>query len=113
MRSGQDSTFPAVPAGWLDESLAAKWAKVREVRRAVTGALEVERAAKRIGSSLQAHPVVYIERPELRDAVAAVDFAEVAITSDITLSDAAAPADAFSLPERSEEHPSELQLLMR
>src|SRR3546814_3161965 len=97
MRSGQDSTFPAVPAGWLDESLAAKWAKVREVRRAVTGALEVERAAKRIGSSLQAHPVVYIERPELRDAVAAVDFAEVAITSDI----------------RSEEHTSELQSLMR
>src|SRR3546814_14717947 len=45
-------TFPAVPAEWLDPALAAKWAKVREVRRVVTGALEVERAAKRIGSSL-------------------------------------------------------------
>ncbi|MGF1630566.1 MAG: isoleucine--tRNA ligase [Kiloniellaceae bacterium] len=92
-------SFPAVPAEWLDATLAAKWARVREVRRAVTGALEVERAAKRIGSSLQAHPVVYIERAELRDAVAAVDFADVAITSDITLSDAPAPAEAFRLPE--------------
>jgi isoleucyl-tRNA synthetase len=92
-------TFPAVPAEWHDEALAAKWAKVREVRRAVTGALEVERAAKRIGSSLQAHPVVHIERPELKDAVAAVDFADVVITSDITLSDTPAPEGAFSLPE--------------
>ena len=92
-------TFPQVPAEWRDEALAAKWAKVREVRRVVTGALEIERAAKRIGSSLQAHPVVYIERPELREAVAAVDFAEVAITSDITLSDGPAPAEAFRLPD--------------
>src|SRR3546814_462777 len=92
-------TFPAVPAEWLDPALAAKWAKVREVRRVVTGALEVERAAKRIGSSLQARPVVHIQRPELKDAVAAVDFAEVAITSDIALSDAPAPAEAFRLPD--------------
>jgi len=92
-------TFPDVPAEWLDAALAAKWAKVREVRRAVTGALEVERAAKRIGSSLQAHPTVYIERPDLKDAVAAVDFADVVITSDVTLSDAPAPEGAFRLPE--------------
>ena len=92
-------TFPQVPAEWRNEALAAKWAKVREVRRVVTGALEVERAAKRIGSSLQARPVVHIERPELMDAVAAVDFADVTITSDIVLSDAPAPAEAFRLPE--------------
>src|SRR5690606_35074578 len=92
-------SFPAVPAGWLDPALAAKWAKVREVRRVVTGALEVERAAKRIGSSLQAHPAVHIERAEPREAVGAVDFADVAITSGITIADAPAPADAFRLPE--------------
>src|SRR5690606_34147167 len=40
-------TFPQVPAEWLNKELAAKWARVREVRRVVTGALEVERAAKR------------------------------------------------------------------
>ena len=31
-------------------------AQVRDVRRVVTGALEIERARKRIGSSLEAAP---------------------------------------------------------
>ncbi len=92
-------TFPEVPAGWLDEALADKWAKVREVRRVVTGALELERAAKRIGSSLQAHPVVHIDRPELLAAVAEVALADVSITSDISVTEAPAPAEAFQLPE--------------
>ncbi len=92
-------TFPEVPAAWRDDALADKWAKVREVRRVVTGALELERAAKRIGSSLQAHPVVHIERPELMEAVAAVELADIAITSDISLTDAPAPDDAFRLAE--------------
>ncbi len=92
-------TFPEVPAEWRDEALAGKWAKVREVRRVVTGALELERAAKNIGSSLQARPVVHIERPELMEAVAAVDLADIAITSAISLTDQAAPDDAFRLPE--------------
>ena len=38
-------------------ALAEKWRKVRQVRRVVTGALELERADKRIGSSLEAAPV--------------------------------------------------------
>ena len=46
--------FPEVPAAWRNEALAEKWRKVRNVRRVVTGALEIERAAKRIGSSLEA-----------------------------------------------------------
>ena len=36
-----------------------KWDKVKRVRRVVTGALEIERAAKRIGSSLEAAPTVH------------------------------------------------------
>jgi isoleucyl-tRNA synthetase len=43
-----------------DERLAAKWEIIRDVRRVVTGALEVERAAKNIGSSLEASPLVYV-----------------------------------------------------
>ncbi|MEQ8355446.1 MAG: isoleucine--tRNA ligase [Kiloniellaceae bacterium] len=92
-------TFPEVPGDWLDDALAEKWARVREVRRVVTGALEVERAAKRIGSSLQAHPVVHIERSELLGAVAEVALADVAITSDISVTDAPAPEVAFRLAE--------------
>ena len=44
-----------------DESLATKWATVRQARRAVTAALELKRNDKIIGSSLEASPVVYLE----------------------------------------------------
>jgi isoleucyl-tRNA synthetase len=91
--------FPEVPQSWRDDDLAAKWAKLREVRRVVTGALEVERAEKRIGSSLQAHPVVYVEPAELRAALDGVHMADIAITSDLTLVGQAPPAEAFRLPE--------------
>jgi isoleucyl-tRNA synthetase len=92
--------FPVVPADWRDEALAARWDRIRTLRRVVTGALEVERREKRIGSSLQAHPVVYGVGP-FREALAGVDFAEICITSGITLRDEAAPedTDAFTLEE--------------
>ena len=48
--------FPEVPADWRNEALAERWRKIRQVRRVVTGALEIERAGKRIGSSLEAAP---------------------------------------------------------
>ena len=62
-------TFPEVPAAWRDDKLAEKWRKVRIVRRVVTGALEIERAQKRIGSSLEAHPIVHVSNEELYEAV--------------------------------------------
>ena len=67
------------------------------MRSTVTGAMEIERANKTIGSSLEAAPDVYIElnMPEFA-AVKSVDFAEVCITSSINLINEAAPAGAFS-----------------
>jgi isoleucyl-tRNA synthetase len=91
--------FPKVLAAWRDEALAEKWRKVRNVRRVVTGALELERAAKRIGSSLEAHPLVYIADPELFAAVIDVDLAEVCITSGAALVEGEGPAEAFRLPD--------------
>src|SRR6202790_746139 len=41
--------FPEGLEAFRDDRLAAKWEIIRNVRRVVTGALEVERAAKRIG----------------------------------------------------------------
>jgi isoleucyl-tRNA synthetase len=92
-------TFPEVPAVWRDDALAARWAKVRRVRRVVTGALEIERAQKRIGSSLEAAPVVYISDDDLLAAVRGLDFAEICITSDIEVTQGTGPADAFRLDE--------------
>jgi len=91
--------FPELPSAWRDDALAEKWRRVRNVRRVVTGALEIERAHKRIGSSLEAAPVVYVSDPELFAAVVDVDFAEVGITSDSTLVEGDGPPDAFRLDD--------------
>ncbi|PRD41804.1 isoleucine--tRNA ligase [Phyllobacterium phragmitis] len=91
--------FRDTPAEWRDEELAEKWRKVRSVRRVVTGALELERADKRIGSSLEAAPVVHVTDPALMEAIQGLDFAEICITSDITVTDEAPPANAFTLDD--------------
>ncbi len=91
--------FPEVPSSWRDDNLAEKWRKVRTVRRVVTGALEIERAQKRIGSSLEAHPIVHVSNEDLFEAVADVDLAEVCITSAATLAQDDGPADAFRLSD--------------
>ncbi len=91
-------TFPAVPPEWRDDELAAKWEKVRRLRRAVTGALEIERAKGGIGSSLQAHPVVYAKGEDV-EAMEGVDLAEIAITSGATLIAGDAPKDVFASPD--------------
>jgi isoleucyl-tRNA synthetase len=91
--------FPAIPSAWRDEALAEKWRKVRTVRRVVTGALEIERKEGRIGSSLEAAPKVYIADRDLREALAGVDLAEIAITSGAELFSGVGPEGAFRLED--------------
>ena len=91
--------FLEVPAAWRDDKLADKWRKVRTVRRVITGALEIERAQKRIGSSLEAHPIVLITDEDLFEAVLDVDLAEVCITSALTLRNVGSSEGVFSLPD--------------
>ncbi len=91
--------FSAVPAEWRNDALAEKWRKIREVRKVVTGALEIERKDKRIGSSLEAAPVVHVADPDLRQALDGQDFAEICITSAIRIDGSEGPDDAFTLPE--------------
>jgi isoleucyl-tRNA synthetase len=82
---------------FLDDALAAKWQTIRDVRRVVTGALEVERAAKRIGSSLEASPLVFVSDKKSFATLFDVDLAEVCITSNAMVSNEDAPAGAFRL----------------
>jgi isoleucyl-tRNA synthetase len=91
--------FPEVPAAWRDDVLAQKWRKVRQLRRVVTGALEIARAEKVIGSSLEAVPAVYLADPSMRDDIAGIDMAEIAITSDLRFVDGPAPKGAFTLDD--------------
>jgi len=90
--------FAETPADWRDEALAAKWAEVRKARRVVTGALEVERTAKVIGASLEAAPTVYVTE-DMAKVLQTHDFADLCITSAITVSTDAAPSDAFRLDD--------------
>ena len=91
--------FPDVPASWRDDALAEKWRKLRTLRRVVTGALELERAAKRIGSSLEAHPLIYVSDRDLFDTVVDADLAELCITSGAALIEGEGPSEAFRLPD--------------
>jgi isoleucyl-tRNA synthetase len=91
--------FPALPDTWLDDKLDARWDKIREVRKVVTGALEIARRDKTIGASLEAWPTVHITNTDLAGAVAGIDLAEISITSGIEIEATAAPAGAFALDE--------------
>ncbi|MUO81587.1 isoleucine--tRNA ligase [Agrobacterium vitis] len=91
--------FPPIPAQWLNQALEGKWAKIRKVRSVVTGALEVERKDKRIGSSLEAAPVVHIADADLMAALEGQDFAEICITSAISVVKGEGPSEAFRLSD--------------
>jgi isoleucyl-tRNA synthetase len=90
--------FPETPKDWRDEALAAKWDSLRDARRVVTGALEVQRTAKVIGASLEAAPEVFVS-PAMAALLGSVDFAELCITSDVSVRAAEAPAGVFALPD--------------
>ncbi len=90
--------FPEIPAVWQAPDTIDRWVTIRSVRAVVTGALEIARAEKTIGASLEAAPVVYVGTPQMRDLLASVDFADICITSDIAIEVGAGPAEAFRLP---------------
>jgi isoleucyl-tRNA synthetase len=91
--------FPETPAGWEDDFAGEEMARLREARAAVTGALEVARRDKLIGAALEASPRVWVRDDGLRASLQAVDFAELCITSGMTIEAGEGPAEAFRLPE--------------
>ena len=91
--------FPTDFGSYRDDALAKKWETIRDVRRVVTGALELERAAKKIGSSLEASPLVYVSDKAIFATLFDVDLAEVCITSNAMVTNDTPPADAFTLPD--------------
>src|SRR5690625_2898350 len=91
--------FPETPEEWRDDDLAARWVSIWRIRRVVTGALEIERRAGRIGASLEAAPILHVEDGETRAALASIDLADLCITSAIELTSDAAPESAFRLED--------------
>ena len=91
--------FPETPEDWRDATLAERWERIFAVRRVVTGALEVERREKTIGSSLEAAPEVHITDTRLVDAFKGLSAEEIFITSGAELIHGDPPAGAFTLDE--------------
>jgi isoleucyl-tRNA synthetase len=100
-RSVHLELFAAVPANWCDPALGERWATLRDLRRVVTGALELERGAKRLGSSLQAAVELFVPE-QLADVLRDVDLAELCITSSGTVRAGPVPENAFTLPDVAE-----------
>lgn len=88
-------SMPEVDAKWHNTELDAKWNKIQQVRSVVTGALEIKRGEKMLGSALESAPKVYISDAELLELVNSTDFADICITSDIEVIEGEAPEFAF------------------
>ncbi len=79
--------YEAVESSWINPTLSAAWENIRYIRSQVTAMLEIERREKRIGSSLESAPVIDHLDDTRKAYVRAIDFAEVCITSGITILD--------------------------
>jgi isoleucyl-tRNA synthetase len=81
-------------AGWGDDALLAKWARIREIREAVNKEIETVRAAGQVGSSLQAWVEITAPAPDAALlASLGDDLKFVTITSRATV----AAGDALSV----------------
>jgi isoleucyl-tRNA synthetase len=90
--------FPEPDATWKDDVLADKWVVLRRLRRVATGALEVARQNGEIGSGLDAAVKIYVQDTATLDALQGINLAELFITSQVEVSEAASPEEAFVLP---------------
>jgi isoleucyl-tRNA synthetase len=90
--------YPEIPTAWRDAALGHKWTRIRDVRRVVTGAIELRRAEKFLGSSLQAAVRIYAGA-DVQAIFAGVDPAELFIVSDATFVTGTPPDGAFSLAD--------------
>lgn len=93
-----EMTFKAVDEQWLNVPEFEKWTQIKHIRKVVTSALEIERSAKTIGSSLQAHIDVYVD-PETFLLLENIDLNELCIVSSSRLLAANYPAHAVTLEE--------------
>ena len=58
--------FPKIPKKWENEKLFEKWEKFKIIRKVVNAAMEVKRANKEIGSSLEADIEIYLRKEYLK-----------------------------------------------
>jgi len=91
--------FFAAPKEWDNAELIQKWSRIRELRRVVTGALELARADKIIGSSLEAAPLLGVADAADKTLFETIDLAEITITSTASVEVVGNFDGFYTLPE--------------
>ena len=76
--------FVSIPDNWKNETLAKKWAEILKIREVANSSIELERANKLIGSSLEAQITIELDN-EKYELLKNYDFAEICITSTAIL----------------------------
>ena len=73
--------FPKIPSKWNDQNLEAKWNELIKIREICNSSIELKRAAKEIGSSLEANLIINLNEKMIK-FTKGIDFSELCITSD-------------------------------
>jgi isoleucyl-tRNA synthetase len=87
--------FPEIPAAWRDDALAELWQRIRDNRDGIMKSIEKDRAAKRIGSSLEV--MLDLNRRHEANTLLPWDvWAEITITSQVSVWEIPAEHDAWT-----------------
>jgi isoleucyl-tRNA synthetase len=91
-------SFPKIPSQWENKKLFEKWEKFKNVKKVVNAAMEIKRADKKIGSSLEADVKVHLDDDYL-NLVKDLDLSEYFITSSAEAKKLINGNDYFELKE--------------
>ena len=72
--------FPNIPSNWNNQDLSNKWAELIKIRDKCNSSIELKRASKEIGSSLEANLKILLNE-KLITLSKGTDFSELCITS--------------------------------
>ena len=72
--------FPKIPSKWKNKDLENKWKELIKIREICNGSIELKRATKEIGSSLEVNLIINLNEKMIK-STEGVDFSELCITS--------------------------------
>ena len=90
--------FLNTPESYKNLSNNETWITLKQIRKVITGALEKKRAEKIIGSSLEAHVDIYLEKPTL-EKIKNYKIDEISIISSFALYEINDSIGGFSLED--------------
>ena len=103
-RLGKDTSvhnqnFPKVNDSWKNSEIFSKWEHLKLIRKAVNGAIEIERKNKLLGSSLEASIEIYFKDKDGINKINVNDLENICIVSKLSITQANNVEDYFQLNE--------------